>query len=335
MQPPYLIFLGNASSLGDAKTGAGIAHWRRDVCLAQNRMQGCAVDLGLRDMSIDEAVAAGARTLIVGVAPDGGRFCRAWIPTIVEALDKGLDVAAGLHERLADIPDVSRMARARGRALYDVRQPDRDFPVGTGVKRPGMRLLTVGTDCAVGKMYTSLSLESEMRRRGMKVDFRATGQTGILIAGQGVSVDAVVADFVSGASESLSPANDPDHWDVIEGQGCLFHPSYAAVTLGLVHGSQPDVLVLCHEAGRSHILNLEAYPIPDLGACMEVYTTAARLTNPAASFAGVCVNTAHLAEEPAARYLRETEEALGMPCCDPVRHGVGRIVDVVESRRWR
>lgn len=331
MQPPYLIFLGNANNLGDAKTGAGIAHWRRDICLGQNRMANCTVDLGLKDMSIDEAVDASAKTLVVGVAPDGGRLCRTWVPTILEALDKGLDVAAGLHERLHDVPEVDRMAKARARTLYDVRQPDRDFPIGSGLKRAGMRLLTVGTDCAVGKMYASLSLEREMRRRGMKADFRATGQTGIFIAGQGVSVDAVVADFVSGASEFLSPANDLDHWDIIEGQGSLFHPSYASVTLGLIHGSQPDVMVLCHEAERSHIQNIEGYPIPDLRTCMDVYNTVARLTNAAASFIGVCVNTASLDEEQALRYLQETETALGIPCCDPVRNGVSRIVDMVQS----
>lgn len=335
MRSPYLIFLGNTTNLGDGKTGGGIAHWRPDLCLGQHRLERCTIDLGLKDLSIEEAVLAGARTLVIGVAPDGGRICPDWLPTILEALGKGLDVAAGLHDRLADIPDVARMAKAGGRALFDVRQPDRDFPVGTGAKRPGMRLLTVGTDCAVGKMYASLSLEREMRRRGMKVDFRATGQTGIFIAGQGVSVDAVVSDFVSGASEWLSPANEPDHWDVIEGQGSLYHPSYASVTLGLIHGSQPDAMVLCHEAGRSQIEGIEGYPIPDLGACMELYTTAARLTNPAASFVGVCVNTAKLADEAALRCLREAEQALGLPCCDPVRHGVGRIVDAVESRRWR
>ena len=318
------------NNLGDAKTGAGIAHWRREICLGQNRLENSTVDLGLKDMSIDEAVAAGAKTMVIGVAPDGGKLCRTWVPTILEALDKGLDVAAGLHDRLVDVPDVSRMAGKEVAHSTMCASPI-TFPVGTGVKRPGMRLLTVGTDCAVGKMYTSLALEREMRRRGMKADFRPTGQTGIFIAGQGVSVDAVVSDFVSGASESLSPANDPDHWDMIEGQGSLFHPSYAAVTLGLVHGSQPDAMVLCHEAGRSHIQNIEGYPIPDLDSCMELYTTVARLTNAAASFIGACINTASLAEEPAVRFLQESEEALGMPCCDPVRHGVGRIVDAVQS----
>lgn len=331
MQPPYLVFLGDANNPGDTKTGAGIAYWCRDICVGQNRMPECTIDLGLNDMSVDEAVTAGARTLVVGVAPDGGRLGPAWLPTMLEALEKGLDVAAGLHERLSDVPTLERMAKANSRTLYDVRQPTQSFPVGNGRKRSGLRLLTVGTDCAVGKMYASLSLEREMRRRGMKADFRATGQTGIFIAGQGVSVDAVIADFISGASEFLSPANDPDHWDVIEGQGSLFHPSYAGVTLGLVHGSQPDFMVLCHEAGRSHILNIEDYPIPDLEACMELYTSVARLTNPAATFVGMCTNTASLDEAQASRYLRETETLLGIPCCDPMRDGVARIVDALPS----
>ena len=335
MQSPFLIFLGNATTLGDAKTGAGIAHWRRELCLGQCRLADSTVDLGLKDMSVDEAAAAGAKTMVIGVAPDGGKLSSSWFPTILEALDKGLDVAAGLHERLVDVPDVRRLAEKKARILYDVRQPNRQFPVGTGAKRPGMRLLTVGTDCAVGKMYTSLALEKEMRRRGMKADFRATGQTGIFIAGQGVSVDAVVSDFVSGASESLSPANDPDHWDIIEGQGSLFHPSYAAVTLGLVHGSQPDAMVLCHEAGRLHIENIDGYPIPDPEICMERYTAAARLTNPAAAFVGACVNTSGLDEGPALQFLQEYEQAIRLPCCDPVRQGVGRIVDAMQSRQWR
>ena len=331
MQQPYLLFLGNADNQGDAKTGAGIAYWRAEICLGQYRMESCSIDLGLKDMGIDEAVALGVKTLIVGVAPDGGRICRTWVPTILKALDKGLDVAAGLHERLSDIPEVYRMAKAKGRVIYDVRQPQQSFSVGNGLKRSGMRLLTVGTDCAVGKMYASLSLEREMRRRGMKVDFRATGQTGIFIAGQGVSIDAVVSDFVSGASESLSPVNDQDHWDVIEGQGSLFHPSYAAVTVGLIHGSQPDKIVLCHEAGRSHIQFIDGYPIPDLSVCLEAYTALARLTNPAASAIGLCINTDSLTEGKALTYLRETENMLGIPCCDPVRTGVSRIVDVLDS----
>ena len=162
---------------------------------------------------------------------------------------------------------------------------------GTGKKRSGKRVLTVGTDCAVGKKYTALAIEKEMRSRGVDADFRATGQTGIFISGRGIAVDSVVSDFVSGAAEWLSPAAAPQHWDVIEGQGSLFHPAYAGVTLGLIHGSQPDVMVLCHDLARTGIADYDGYAIPSYEACFEAYLAAARLTNPAARFAGVSLNT--------------------------------------------
>ena len=211
--------------------------------------------------------------------------------------------------------------------IHDVRHPTREFAVGTGIKRPGKRLLTVGTDCSIGKMFTALALEKEMRARGIKADFRATGQTGIFIAGDGVSIDAVVSDFVSGAVEWLCPANDPDHWDLIEGQGSLFHASYAGVTLGLIHGAQPDALVMCHEPTRKHMRGLPHYKLPDLKLCIERNVEAAQLTNPAVRCVGISVNTAGLDPAAARDYLRRTEDEHGIPCVDPVRTGVGAIVD--------
>jgi uncharacterized NAD-dependent epimerase/dehydratase family protein len=195
------------------------------------------------------------------------------------------------------------------------------------VKRAGKRLLTVGTDCSIGKMFTALALEKEMLARGLKADFRATGQTGIFIAGDGVSIDAVVSDFVSGAVEWLTPAGDPDHWDAIEGQGSLFHASYAGVTLALIHGAQPDALVMCHEPTRAHMRGLPNYKLPDLELCIERNVEAARLTNPAARCVGVSVNTEALDDAAARDYLAQTEARLGLPCVDPVRTGVGAIVD--------
>ncbi len=222
---PYLLFLGDAPDRLAAKTAQGIAHWRPEWCLGQYRLAGCNADLGLTEMTLTQAVEAGARTLVVGVANRGGVISEDWIDILEKALIMGLDLAAGLHSRLADVPSLAAVAEQHGRRLFDVRHPTRGFQVGNGEKRPGKRLLTVGTDCSVGKMYASLAIEKEMRARGMKADFRATGQSGILIAGDGISVDAVVADFISGAIEWLAPANDPDHWDVIEGQGSLFHAS--------------------------------------------------------------------------------------------------------------
>jgi uncharacterized NAD-dependent epimerase/dehydratase family protein len=201
--------------------------------------------------------------------------------------------------------------------------------VGTGVERPGRRLLTVGTDCSVGKMYTALACEAEMRRRGMNAKFRATGQTGILIAGGGVSVDAVAADFISGAVEWLSPANDPDHWDLVEGQGSLFHPSFAGVSLGLLHGAQPDALVMCHEPTRRHMRGLPGRPLPDLRECVDANLAAARHTNPEVRCVGISINTAGLGDGDAEGLLKATADRMGLPAVDPFRTGVGPIVDAV------
>jgi uncharacterized NAD-dependent epimerase/dehydratase family protein len=324
---PYLMFLGEAPDQLAAKTAQGIVHWRPDWCLGQLRLPGCQADLGIPDLTVEQARAAGAKTVIVGVANRGGKVAGSWTETLVDALALGLDLASGLHRRLADIPEIRAAAATHGRRLFDVRHPTREFDVGTGVKRPGKRLLAVGTDCSVGKMYTTLALEREMKRRGLKADFRATGQTGIFIAGDGVSIDAVVADFISGAVEWLSPANDRDHWDLIEGQGSLFHASYAGVSLGLLHGAQADVLVLCHEPTRRHMRGLPHYPLPDLERCIEANLQAARLTNPDVRCIAASINTGNMAEPAAAKYLAEVEQRLGLPAVDPFRTGVGRIVD--------
>ncbi|HZT19385.1 MAG TPA: N-acetyltransferase DgcN [Dongiaceae bacterium] len=326
---PYLMFLGEARDQLAAKTAQGIVHWRPDWCLGQLRLPGCQADLRIPDLTLEEAKAAGARTVIVGVANRGGKVAGSWTDTLVRALELGMDLASGLHRRLADIPPVAEAARRLGRQLFDVRHPTREFDVGTGARRPGKRLLAVGTDCSVGKMYTTLALEREMKRRGMKADFRATGQTGIFIAGEGVSIDAVVADFISGAVEWLSPANDPDHWDLIEGQGSLFHASYAGVSLGLLHGAQPDLLILCHEPTRRHMRGLPHFPLPDLQACIEANLAAARLTNPGVRCIAASINTGNMSEAEAEAYLAKTEARLGMPAVDPVRTGVARIVDLL------
>jgi uncharacterized NAD-dependent epimerase/dehydratase family protein len=326
---PYLLFLGDAPDQLAAKTAQGIAQWRPDWCLGQLRLPGAKADLGLPELEVARAAAEGARTLIVGVANRGGVIDESWLPVLLEALDRGLDLASGLHRKLADVPALAERARARGRQLFDVRHPTRDFAVGTGAKRSGKRLLAVGTDCSIGKMYTTLALEKEMRARGMKADFRATGQTGIFIAGAGVSIDAVVADFISGAVEWLAPANDPDHWDLVEGQGSLFHPSYAGVSLGLLHGAQPDLLVMCHEPGRPHMRGLPHYRLPDLEECIETNLRAARLTNPEVRLLGFALNTSGLDAEAAGRALRDVESRFGLPAVDPLRTGVARLVDAI------
>lgn len=330
LRTPYLLFLGDAPDMLAAKVALGVKQWRPENCVGQLRMEGCRADCHLPDMTIAEGVAHGARTLLIGVANRGGVISPAWITVLKQALEAGMDLAAGLHNRLADVPELAQTAARLGRVLHDVRVPDRAYPIGTGLKRAGKRLLTVGTDCSCGKMYTSLALEAEMRARHRPATFRATGQTGILITGTGVPLDAVVADFMAGAIEVLTPDNAAEHWDMVEGQGSLLHPSYAGVTMGLIHGAQPDALVLCHEPTRTHLRGLPHYPVPSLEATMEINLMAARLTNPAARFVGVSVNTHALSPEAAKACLAEIEARIGLPTVDPVRIGVGRIVDALE-----
>ena len=327
LKTPYLLFLGDAKDALAAKVAQGIRDWRPENAVGQMRLAGCVADLGIPDMTIAESMEQGARTMVVGVANRGGFIAEEWIDVLVEALEAGMDLAAGLHNRLADVPRLAEAAKRLGRDLHDVRHPSKAYPVGSGARRSGKRLLPVGTDCSCGKMYTALAIEKEMRARGRNADFRATGQTGILITGEGVSIDAVVSDFIAGAVEVLAPENDPDHWDLVEGQGSLFHPAYAGVTLGLMHGAQADALVLCHEPTRTHMRALPDYPVPDMGAVMEITLPHARLTNPDASFVGVAVNTAKLDPAAAERFLKETEDRFGLPTVDPVRTGVARIVD--------
>lgn len=327
---PYLLFLGDAHDALAAKVAQGIVDWRPDNCVGQFRLEGCNADCGLTDMTIDEAVVAGAKTLVIGVANRGGVIADSWIEVLQSALDQGLDLAAGLHNRLADVPALADKAQSLGRVLHDVRHPTETFPVGSGQPRKGKRVLPVGTDCSCGKMYTALALEKALRARNINADFRATGQTGILICGSGVSVDAVVSDFISGATEVLSPSADDDaHWDVIEGQGSLFHPSFAGVTMGLIHGAQPDYLVLCHEPTRTHMRGLPHYPIPDIKACIDANLAAAQLTNANVKFAGISVNTAALSESEAKACLQELEATHGLPTVDPFRTGVERLVDAL------
>ena len=326
---PYLMFLGDAPDQLAAKTAAGVAQWRPEWCVGQLRLDGCQADLGLPDKTLREAAEAGARTLLVGVVNQGGFFSDDWSNTLLAAVDLGYNIASGLHSKLADVPGLADAAAAKGIALFDVRHSTENFDTGKGHKRTGKRFLTVGTDVSVGKMYTSLAVEREMLSRGMKATFRATGQTGIFIAGEGVSVDAVVSDFVSGVAEQLSPDNEPDHWDVIEGQGSLFHAAYAGVTLGLLHGSQPDAVVVCHDPGRPHMRGTPAIPVHSLTETIDVNIAAGRLTNPDIQCIGVAINTSRLSESETADVLGAAEAETGLPAVDPLKNGVARLVDAL------
>jgi len=331
LNAPYLILIGSLDDPTYAKTGFGIVHWRPDLVAGQLRFPGCTLDLGVPDMTVAQAAEAGVGSLVIGVAPVGGVVPDYWWDTIVEAATAGLDIVCGLHLRLGDVPAVAAAARASGARLIDVRNPPKNLPVGTGIKRSGKRVLTVGTDCAIGKKYSALALDKAMREAGMKSTFRATGQTGIMLAGEGIPIDAVVADFISGAAEVISPDNDDDHWDVIEGQGSLFHPGYSGVSLGLLHGSQPDAFVLCHDATRTAVSGWEHYPLPSVKEAIEMHVTMGRRTNPAIRCVGVSVNTSQLDAGRRLAYLRDMGTATGLPCVDPIIDGCGAIVEHIRQ----
>jgi uncharacterized NAD-dependent epimerase/dehydratase family protein len=326
---PYLLFLGDETSAPYAKTAFGLRDWAPERCVGEYALPAATISTGLPRLTPGEAHARGARSLIIGVAPIGGSIPPAWVPALIEALEAGLDLVSGMHARLEDIPPVRERAAHLGRRLVNVREPPSRLPIGTGRRRTGKRLLTVGTDCALGKKYTALSLAREFHKRGVDVDFRATGQTGILIAGGGIPIDAVVSDFIAGAAESLSPDAPPEHWDVVEGQGSIFHPAYAGVSLGLLHGTQPDVIVLCHEVGRDRMAGFPDYATPSLPEAIELTLLLARRTNPQVRCAGVSLNTARLDEERARTVLAEHAASLNLPVADPLLGGaeLDRLVD--------
>ncbi|MGB1208078.1 MAG: N-acetyltransferase DgcN [Paracoccaceae bacterium] len=328
---PYLLFLGDAPDALAAKVAQGIRDWRPDNCVGQYRMDGCNADMGLADMTLIEARDAGAKTLVIGVANRGGMISQAWKKVLVQALEEGFDLASGLHNLLRDEPDLAAVAEATGRTLHDVRIPSVQYPIANGVKRSGKRCLAVGTDCSVGKMYTAMCMEREMHARNMKATFRATGQTGILITGDGVPLDAVIADFMAGSVEYLTPDNDDDHWDLIEGQGSLFHVSYSGVTMALVHGGQPDALILCHEPTRDHMRGLPGYSLPSLEQLRDTALPLAQVGNPACKVVGVSINTKDMPEDAARAYLAEVEARLGLPTTDPFRFGAGPLVDALAA----
>jgi len=327
IKTPYLLFLGDAPDQLAAKVAQGIRDWRPDISIGQIKLPNCKADLNLKNYTLEEAKEIGAKTLVIGVANRGGKFSDNWKKTLCRALDLKLDIASGLHNLLSDEKDLFNLSKQNNCNLIDVRVPKDQFPIGNGKKRTGKRCLTIGTDCSVGKMYSSLAIEKEMRSRGMKVSFRATGQTGILISGKGIPLDAVVADFMAGAIETLSPNNDDDHWDIIEGQGSLFHVSYSGVTMALIHGGQPDHIILCHEPTRTHMRGLPHYNVPTLEALYQLVLPLAKISNPNCKISGICINTKNMDHLEAEDLKNEIEKAFKLPTVDPFVEGTKKIVD--------
>lgn len=326
LKPPFLLFVGDVPDLLAAKTAQGVLDWRPERCLGQHRLPGCRIDLGIRDLSIDDAVAAGARTFVIGAVNAGGTLKENWIGAVVNAIEAGLDVASGLHARLRSVPEIAAAADQHGATIHELRHNDRVFRTGQGTPRQGKRLLTVGTDCSVGKKYTALALERDMKVAGYATEFCATGQTGILIAERGVALDAVVSDFISGAAEWLTPETEPNHWQIVEGQGSLFHPSFSGVTLGLLHGAQPDAFVVCHEPSRTNMRGVQT-PLPGIDQVIAQTIALGRLTNPDITCVGISINTQNLDEAAARAMLSQTADEHGLPCIDPIRFGTAAIVE--------
>ncbi len=331
IRTPYLLFLGDAHDNLAAKVAQGIQDWRPENVVGQFRMAGCNADVGAPDMGLQEAYDAGARTLVVGVANRGGVISEAWLEVLAEAMEIGYDIASGLHNLLRNEKLLKATSARTGQTLHDVRIPTVAYPIANGKKRTGKRCLAVGTDCSVGKMYTGLAMDTEMQKRGLKSTFRPTGQTGILITGRGIPLDAVVADFMAGAVEWLTPDNDDDHWDHIEGQGSLWHVSFSGVTMALIHGGQPDALILAHEPTRTHMRGLPEYALPKLEDLREQALGMARIANPACQVVGVSVNTKALSDDEATALCAEIEGQMGLPTVDPYRHGAGRLVDALQA----
>jgi len=331
IQQPYVLFLGDAPDPLAAKVAQGIKDWRPGLSIGQITLPGCKADMGLKNLSIKEAVSMGAKTLVIGVANRGGIISDKWKDVLKEAIISGLDIASGLHNLLRDESELVNLAKIHNTNLIDVRVPTVEYPIANGIKRSGKRCLAVGTDCSIGKMYTAIALEKEMKNKGLKATFRATGQTGILITGDGVPLDAVIADFMAGSIEHLTPDNDEDHWDIIEGQGSLYHPSYSGVTMALVHGGQPDALILCHEPTRSHMRGLPGYSLPTLKELNDTAIKLAKVVNKNVKVIGISVNTSNMENEKALEYLKQVEEEMKLPTVDPVLTGTSRLVEELEN----
>jgi uncharacterized NAD-dependent epimerase/dehydratase family protein len=326
---PYLLFLGDTTEAGYAKTAFGLRDWAPDRCVGEYVLAGATVSAGLPPLTPAEAKTRGARALVIGVANSGGAIPTTWRPALESAARAGLHLISGMHNRLRDIPGLAALAEQHAIRLIDVRDPPAGLPVATGRKRSGKRLLTVGTDCALGKKYTALTLAHELARRGVPAEFRATGQTGIMIAGSGIPMDAVIADFAAGAAELLSPDAAPDHWDVIEGQGSLFHPAYSGVALSLLHGSQPDVIIVCHEPGRTATLGHPEYALPQIDETIALNLQLGRRTNPGIRCGGISLNTGALSPDEAERVIAGMSDQIGVPVADPMRGGqaLDRMID--------
>jgi uncharacterized NAD-dependent epimerase/dehydratase family protein len=319
------------------KTAHGVLRYRRDdvVAILDSTREAGATEAGVPVVqTVGEAMPFGPTTALVGVATQGGRFPPAWLDLLRQCVAAGLDIENGLHVFLSDDPELAELARSHGVELRDLRRPPKDLSTATGanLEVPATIVLTVGSDCAIGKMTVSLELDREARERGVKSVFVPTGQTGIAIAGWGIAVDAVVADFIAGAAEALVVEGHERGGELlwVEGQGAILHPVYSGVTLGLYHGSVPHALVLCHEVEHEEIEGAGGGPhrIPSLSELVDLHERLALPARPARVVA-IALNTRRVREEKARQAIAAAEAETGLPADDPVRFGAGKLVDAV------
>lgn len=304
---PYIVFLGDAKDFKQAKTAFGLHEWRPELCVSQVKLDGCEVDLGLPELSLQAAKDAGAKTFLIAISPFSTTLPESYVQIVTEAMRLGFHIASPLHGALPDV--LLREAESCGVTVYNFRHRDDVYPKGTGEKRTGLRLLTVGTDCACGKKFTALSISRALTQRGVENTFRSTGQTGFLISQSGINNDTIQADFLSGAAEWLTPENNPWHIDVVEGQGALSHPSFGAGSLSLIYGTQPDFIVLCHEPGRQTQRGVK-YSVPNLVYEARLVEQLARRTNPRAEIVGISLFT---------KYASSVDIELSLELADSLR----------------
>jgi D-glutamate N-acetyltransferase len=331
----YLILAeGRSGDPHYGKTARGVVRYRReDVVAILDSERAGETHGGLPIVgSVNDALCFNPTTALVGVATQGGRFPPAWRKLLKSCIAKGLDLENGLHEHISDDPELKELARRYGVELRDLRKPppDLNVPTGQNLEIPARIVLTVGSDCAIGKMTVALELDLEARRRGLQSRFVPTGQTGIAIAGWGISVDAVVSDFLAGAAEQLvvEGYRRGARLLFVEGQGSLTHPAYSGVTLGLVHGAAPHAFVLCHKAGSSEVEGYPGHPLPSLKDLVELHERIS-LTRRRARVAAIAVNTAGLADGDARAAIGAASGETGVPADDPVRFGAGVLLDAV------
>jgi uncharacterized NAD-dependent epimerase/dehydratase family protein len=316
------------------KTARGVIHYGRDsvVAILDSERAGDEYRGIPIVATVEDALPFGPTTALVGVATQGGRFPPAWRELLRVCVARGLDVENGLHEFVTNDPELVELAARHGAELRDLRRPPvgLDVPSGANLQVPAQIVLTVGSDCAIGKMTVALELDREAQARGLRSCFVPTGQTGIAIAGWGIAVDAVVADFIAGAAERLVIEGVERDGELlwVEGQGSLTHPAYSGVTLGLLHGSAPHALVLCHRWGQEFVDDNPAFPMPSLRELIELHERNALLARPA-RVAAVALNTRGLAENEAHAAVRAAQDETGLPADDPVRFGSQRLVEAV------